>query len=226
MKLLWAPIVDAIYSLQYGRRKTWLIPTQYLIGFFMLFLSYNIEDWIGTENTLPQIGFLTTIFFFLNFMAATQDIAVDGWALTMLKKCNVGYASTCNSVGQTIGFFLGYVLFLSLESAEFCNKYLRSVPQTTGIVTLAWFFSFWGIIFLVTTSFVAFYKTEEEAMDSEHESVHEQSVQSAYSNLMTLIKMPAIKTLALVLLTCKVSCTVMENYKKKYSLRSKISIHF
>ena len=49
------------------------------------------------------------MFFFLNFLAATQDIAVDGWALTMLKRENVGYASTCNSVGQTAGYFMGYV---------------------------------------------------------------------------------------------------------------------
>ena len=33
-------------------------------------------------------------------MLQTQDVAVDGWALTMLKPKNVGYASTCNSVGQ------------------------------------------------------------------------------------------------------------------------------
>ncbi len=29
---------------------------------------------------------------------------------------NVGYASTCNSVGQTAGYFMGYVLFMALES--------------------------------------------------------------------------------------------------------------
>jgi len=46
------------------------------------------------------------MFFFLNFLAATQDIAVDGWALTMLQRHNVGYASTCNTVGQTAGYFL------------------------------------------------------------------------------------------------------------------------
>ena len=33
-------------------------------------------------------------------MILSQDVAVDGWALTMLKPKNVGYASTCNSVGQ------------------------------------------------------------------------------------------------------------------------------
>ena len=50
---------------------------------------------------------------------------------------NVGWASTCNSVGQTAGYFLGNVLFLALESANFCNKYLRSEPQDVGIVTLS-----------------------------------------------------------------------------------------
>ena len=32
LKLLWAPIVDCVYSRTLGRRKTWLIPTQYLLG--------------------------------------------------------------------------------------------------------------------------------------------------------------------------------------------------
>lgn len=66
-----------------------------------------------------------------------KDIAVDGWALTMLSRKNVGYASTCNSVGQTAGYFMGNVLFLALESADFCNKYLRIEPKDTGIVTLS-----------------------------------------------------------------------------------------
>ena len=66
----------------------------------------------------------------------SKDIAVDGWALTMLSRENVGYASTCNSVGQAAGYFLGNVLFLALESADFCNKYLRVEPKDTGIITL------------------------------------------------------------------------------------------
>ncbi len=82
---------------------------------------------------------LTGIFFMFTFLAATQDIAVDGWALTMLSKENVSWGSTCNSVGQTAGWFIGNVIFLTLESADFCNKYLRPLfgfdSQTYGIVT-------------------------------------------------------------------------------------------
>ena len=39
LKLLWAPIVDAVFIQRMGRRKTWLVPIQYLIGIFMLLLS-------------------------------------------------------------------------------------------------------------------------------------------------------------------------------------------
>ena len=53
-----------------------------------------------------------------------------------LSRHNVSLASTCNSMGQTTGYFLGYVIFLGLESAEFCNAYLRSTPSPHGIVTL------------------------------------------------------------------------------------------
>uniref|UniRef100_A0A8D8FX45 Acetyl-coenzyme A transporter 1 n=1 Tax=Culex pipiens TaxID=7175 RepID=A0A8D8FX45_CULPI len=97
MKLLWAPIVDSLYWSRFGRRKSWLIPTQYLIGLFMLILSLHVNRWLGnsegddvTSHVAPNIPILTGIFFALNFLAATQDIAVDGWALTMLKRCNLG----------------------------------------------------------------------------------------------------------------------------------------
>jgi len=34
----------------------------------------------------PNINALTLMFFLLNFLAATQDIIVDGWAISMLKR--------------------------------------------------------------------------------------------------------------------------------------------
>lgn len=136
LKLLWAPIVDSLFWSAFGRRKSWLIPIQYLIGIFMLMLSLRVNDWLGGDGNDPSVPMLTGIFFSMNFLAATQDIAVDGWALTMLKRCNVAHASTCNSVGQTAGYFLGYVAFIALESAEFCNSYFRTVPEDTGLVTL------------------------------------------------------------------------------------------
>ena len=92
----------------------------------MLALSFNVEKYLGGEDRPPDVLTLTGMFFFLNFLAATQDIAVDGWALTMLKRHNVGHASTCNSVGQTAGYFLVSVLVKSSVTLKFT---LRSPPS-------------------------------------------------------------------------------------------------
>ena len=87
MKLLWAPIVDAIYLSAFGKRKSWLVPTQYLISLFMFILSKSVNDLMGDSSTgHVNVYKLTCMFFVLNFLAATQDIATDGWALTLLSR--------------------------------------------------------------------------------------------------------------------------------------------
>ncbi|VDN28435.1 unnamed protein product, partial [Dibothriocephalus latus] len=138
LKLAWAPIVDAVYFRRLGRRKSWLIPIQYAIGIDLFVLSGRVNAWLGRpadQNWGPlgvagdvQIWGLTVAFFGLTLLAATQDIVVDGWALTMLSKENVAWASTCNSVGQSLGVIIGSIVFLALESPEICNNYLRFTP--------------------------------------------------------------------------------------------------
>ena len=104
---------------------------------------------------------LTAMFFFLNFLAATQDIAVDGWALTMLQRHNVGYASTCNSVGQTAGYFLGYVFFMGLESyglvtlASFLQVILASHWSILLILSSHWS-SHWSILIILASHWSMF----------------------------------------------------------------------
>uniref|UniRef100_A0A8D0HDV1 Acetyl-coenzyme A transporter 1 n=1 Tax=Sphenodon punctatus TaxID=8508 RepID=A0A8D0HDV1_SPHPU len=203
LKLLWAPMVDAVYFRRFGRRKSWLVPTQYVLGLFMMYLSTQVDFMLGEgEGKNPDVVALTVTFFLFEFLAATQDIAVDGWALTMLSRENVGYASTCNSVGQTAGYFLGNVLFLALESAAFCNKYLRVHPQPRGIVTLPDFLFFWGAIFLITTTLVALLKKEnKEAMPSREET---KGITDTYKLLFRIIRMPAVLTFCILILTAKI----------------------
>lgn len=54
----------------------------------MVVLSGHVTDVLGDGEAGqgPNVLLLTAIFFSFNFLAATQDIAVDGWALTMLSK--------------------------------------------------------------------------------------------------------------------------------------------
>jgi PAT family acetyl-CoA transporter-like MFS transporter 1 len=164
VKLLWAPLVDAMFWSRFGRRKSWLVPAQYMIGFTLIMASPYIDGLMGGHEQIqvnpldstasppvyrhPAIYTLTALFLFVNFLCATQDIAVDGWALTMLSRRNVIYASTCNTVGQTAGYFMGQVVLLAFESADFCNRYFRSTPKADGLITLSGFLYFWGIVFV------------------------------------------------------------------------------
>ncbi|XP_052821421.1 acetyl-coenzyme A transporter 1-like isoform X2 [Mya arenaria] len=209
MKLLWAPIVDSLYVKKFGRRKTWLMPTQYLIGIFMLYLSTRVDGILGKgENGSGNIDLMTlfVVFFFLNFLAATQDISLDGWAISMLARHNVGWASTCNSVGQTAGIFLGNVLFLTLESADFCNKYLRSQPSEQGIITFSGFLYFWGFVFFTVTTLVLIFKPErlEPGVD------HEQGIVETYRQLYRVMKLKPVITYTIQLLTAKVAFVAVD----------------
>ena len=151
---------------------------------------------------------LTIIFFALNFLAATQDIAVDGWALTMLSKHNRGYASTCNSVGQTAGYFIGNVVFLALNSRDFSNAYLRSKPLEVGAVTLAQFLWFWGLVFLVTTTLVLIFKKESSVEHGDDDL----GIFETYFVLSKIIKLPAVIQFVIVLLTVRVSTLFCVSY--------------
>ncbi|KAL5965353.1 Acetyl-coenzyme A transporter 1, partial [Taenia solium] len=174
LKLAWAPFVDALYFPRLGRRKTWLLPVQYALGIDLCVLGGYVDRWLGRregERWGPlgvagavQIWPLTAAFFGLTLLAATQDIVVDGWALTMLSAENVGWASTCNSVGQSIGYILGFIVFLALESPSVCNTYLRSVPlPDKGVVSFSGFLYICGVAFIVSTTLVALFKREKEA---------------------------------------------------------------
>ena len=207
IKLLWAPIVDCIYSRTFGRRKSWLVPSQYLIGLTMIILSYLVSNLLGSETVAPNVGFLTIVFFFLHFLAATQDIAVDGWALTMLSRENVGYASTCNTVGQTAGFFISYTFFLALQSKDFCNGYLRWEPQETGMVELPSFLFFFGVLFLIVTTIVWLMKRETCEVHSESH----QDILAGYMQLVSVLKLPSIQTFALAVLTSKVGSNFLQH---------------
>lgn len=121
VKLLIAPIVDSFYHRQFGRRKSWIIPIQLTLSIVTLTFASSIHHWVAQRD----VSKLMPIFLTIVALTATQDIAVDGWSLTMLRRQNVAYASTCQSLGLSLGFFATFTIFLSLSNAEFCDLYVR-----------------------------------------------------------------------------------------------------
>ena len=87
----------------------------------MLALGPTVEGLLATadvemtHSAPAYVQRLTVLFFGLYLLMATQDVAVDGWALTLLSRRNVGLASTVNVVAQTFGYFLAYTGFLTLS---------------------------------------------------------------------------------------------------------------
>jgi hypothetical protein len=101
------------------------------------------------------------VFGSLIFAAATQDIAVDGWALTLLSPPNLSYASTAQTIGLGIGTALSFTVFLALNSVDFTNRYFRSTPGLTPLVQLGPYIRFWGVMYIVVTIWLIFFKKED-----------------------------------------------------------------
>ncbi|GME76042.1 unnamed protein product [Ambrosiozyma monospora] len=122
MKLLWSPIVDSIYWPKVGRRRSWIIPVQTVSGFTLIFLGAVIDKLMLPETLGANLYTITYVFFLLVLFCATQDIAVDGWALTIISKQALSYASTAQTIGLNTGYFLSFTVFLAFNSPDFANK--------------------------------------------------------------------------------------------------------
>lgn len=211
LKLLWAPLVDSVFVGRIGRRKTWIIPAQIAIGALLLWAGTRIDTWLGegVKDAPADVDTLTKLFLVFYFLAATQDIAVDGLALTILSPRNKELGATCNAIGQSVGYFLAYTGFLAFYSKDFCNNYLRAPAEQSdaGMVTLGGFMAMWGYVFLASTLWVAVAKGDEHApLTGNLGGVFT----AAYKEMAQVIQLPAVRSMALVLLTCRAALAVFD----------------
>ncbi|XJO70465.1 hypothetical protein BDV3_000138 [Batrachochytrium dendrobatidis] len=195
LKLLWSPIVDSTYNKSIGRRKSWIVPIQAILGISLLVLGGYIDP-ILAQDKLP-LGMLATVFTFMVFLCATQDIAVDGWALTLLHDENKTYASTAQTIGLNTGYFLSFTVFLALNSPELCNKYFRFEPMDVGLVQLGPYLQFWGVMFLICNAWLVFIKKEAIELTDVSE------IKEVYHTMVKIIMLPHMKTFIAVLLVAK-----------------------
>ncbi|KAI9226758.1 MAG: acetyl-coenzyme A transporter 1-domain-containing protein [Piptocephalis tieghemiana] len=210
LKLFWSPIVDAIYSQGFGRRKTWIVPIQFIVGLVFLWLGYSIDDMMSSLDASTSVIAFTGIFFGLILLCATQDIAVDGWALTLLSQENLSYASTAQTIGLNTGYFVSFTIFLALNSAEFCNKYLRwdGTEGTEGLFSLGGYMTFWGYVYLVVTGILVFFKSEGKESEDDSDSLN---VRESYQTMVDLLKLPHLRSFVIVLLISKIGFIANES---------------
>ncbi|KAL2198695.1 acetyl-coenzyme A transporter 1-domain-containing protein [Corynascus similis CBS 632.67] len=199
LKLFWSPIVDAVWSPKFGRRKSWILPIQLLSGIGMLYLGSVVEDMMKTTGKPggPTVWGFTGWWFFLVLMCATQDIAVDGWALTLLTPGNVSYASTAQTVGLTAGQFLSYTVFLAFNSKDFANRWFRTEPLDYGLLSLGGYLTFAGWAYIIVTIGLALFKREERTKN-------EDGIWDVYKIMWGVLKLKNIQTIIIVHLIAKI----------------------
>jgi PAT family acetyl-CoA transporter-like MFS transporter 1 len=212
---------------------------------------------------------LTFFFFTLYFLMATQDIAVDGWALTMLSRKNRGKGPVCNSIGQNIGYFLSYVGFLALNDVDSSENIWRPLfglasNPGVGLVSLGGFVKCMGAFMLLITVLIGLFKKEvdrsiimngeannnnndddkkktmmknddnvgntemkkllvpsktdadnddDDDDDNNEIDAYEIGIIETYRRLWSVVKLPAVQSLIVILLTYRLPCALSDNVK-------------
>jgi MFS family permease len=199
LKLFWSPIVDAVWSPTFGRRKSWITPVQVIAGLAMIYLGRHIGAMMEEAGANGGAGVwnFTYWWFMLVLFCATQDIAVDGWAITLMSPPNISYASTAQTVGLTAGHFLSYTVFLAFNSKDFANRWFRDVPGDEGLLSLGGYLTFWGWAYLIVTLGLAFLKKEDHTRERD-------TIMDVYKSMWSVLKLRNIQTIIIIHLIAKI----------------------
>jgi MFS family permease len=95
-KALWAPLVDRYAFRRFGRRKSWIVPMQLLLVLLCIVAAHT--------HDLRTLALLIVA---MNLCAATQDIAVDALAVSLLEDDELGPANALQVVGYKLGMLTG-----------------------------------------------------------------------------------------------------------------------
>ena len=96
-KFLWAPLVDVLRGPRWGRRG-WIVSAQLVMGLTLLPLAFT--DW---QTSLTLLFGLLIVH---AFAAATQDVAIDAWAISVTPAEERGMLNGAMQSGMLIGRWL------------------------------------------------------------------------------------------------------------------------
>jgi len=192
LKFFFAPILDAFYFKKFGQRKSYIVPIQYIYALICFLLSFYLQLYINEFNIKGLFVFgLTCI-----ILIAVQDVAVDGWVLTILTEDYISYGPATQTIGLMLGSLISYNLFIPLNSTYFCNKYLYSAPKIEPLLTVETFWYLNALFVLGITVFVHFFVKEKELKSEESASFKE-----VVGVVKLFYKNPNLRKLSIVCLT-------------------------
>ena len=112
LKFLWSPLVDRWSGSPLGPRRGWILPLQ--AAAVLLLCAVGALDVSQATGGLFWVG---VGFLLLNTVSATQDIATDGLAVTLLTDAERGLGNGVQVGGYRLGMIVGGGFLLVLYSA-------------------------------------------------------------------------------------------------------------
>lgn len=109
LKVLWAPWVDRHCWPRLGYRRSWIVPMN--LGLIVLLAVLSQIDPNGLRQT-EGVLVLFVLLFLVNLFAATQDIATDGLAVSILSAQERGIGNGVQVAGYRLGLIIGGGLLL------------------------------------------------------------------------------------------------------------------
>ncbi len=98
-KVVWGPPVDRYGSRRIGRRRSWILP-----------LQAGLLACCALAAVVPPTRGLTALLvtvLLMNLFASTMDVAVDGLAVDLLRREELGYGNIAQVVGYKLGMLTG-----------------------------------------------------------------------------------------------------------------------
>ncbi len=105
VKPVWGPLVD-----RYGTRRRWIVPLQG--GLALTCAAAALSPPTSHAGMVALLGLV----FLMNLCAATQDVAVDGLAVDLLRAEDLGIGNTAQVVGYKVGMLTGGGVLVGLSA--------------------------------------------------------------------------------------------------------------
>ena len=107
LKFLWAPLMDRFVIPIFGRRRGWIVLCQIVLIGIILGMSVS-----SPKNALWLLAILA---FFLTFVSASQDIAIDAYRAEVLQNRERGLGVAVSVTGYRVAMLVSGALALILS---------------------------------------------------------------------------------------------------------------
>ncbi len=161
LKFLWGPQID-----QYGTKRRWMLTMQFLLVFMVIAVAFL--------SPLPGgIRIIAVLFLIGSFLAATHDMAIDGYYMEALNRKGqakfVGYrvmayrismmtgTGAIVTIGATTSWLVGFLSAGAMLSLLFIyHLFLLPNVETEGIPIRNFFKAFLRLRFIIVIVLIAF----------------------------------------------------------------------